>query len=1080
MTRTTGRQPWRSEYTQVRHLAIFALFFLATGIAAAQTGGLRVEVFDEGGKLPGAIVTLSSDKGYVKTISMPTDRDGVVEFQILRAGTGYTIEVSYPGRGKIRKDGIRIPINRTVVQSIRLTSELKEVVEVLAKRDVVDLEKVETSSRFSDEFIQDLPVPGRFYQNILTMAPGVQDADGDGNPNVHGSRSRDFKAIVSGVSNVDPLTGQQLNQINPNSIEEMEVITAGAGVEYGRAQGGFANIIQKQGSNEFEGLAEMIYRSDKLDGDAASSTTGSGTRKTPYIWWQPAVQFSGPIIKDKLWYRLSHEYISREDPVDVTSSVELVTTKWSINSDQLTWQASPRTKLAYQYQNDPLEINNLGVSSIRPPESAMNFEFGGDIHSLTWTAPYSPKFLVDTTIAYQDTRRKLGPTQSGVENNCFPNNPADPNDSLAGAMCMDFVNVRYSGSWNRIDQDNRQRFTMKSTANLYGGRFWGMNHRFKFGLSVENERYFRDLTINPFLYKVWQETVWMRPRSAPEEQPDPGGGVVDDGGMVEEEEEEEERVSLTNQVLSARVAIPSRTETSATGTNWAFFVEDQIKPAQNLTMTIGLRLDQESLDAQGRSLQDPESDFIAYEAGLALIESGAYVATGEERLALIIANFTARGDVSDFYHEVGRAIEFLTIGCSGLCTSSFHLQKQQLPSDMALRNNNISPFFSLAWDPWSDGKTKISMAAGRHYNNTMLAIPMLELEPVTADVLLNCHGFNCRPGGASIVPNISEVSRDLRTPYQDEFVVAFERELFAETLGRVTYVNRKYRDQFQDIDLNHVPGDYYINDLCRIRANETALGSDGILDDCSGEMYVIQEATGGVDRFPDLGHRSDGIADLYFQNPFWGEVYMVGNFNRSDYEAYVLELVRRRYRGWELQGSYTWSMSTGDGEDFAQLIGDDRTLMDDEFGFQSQDQRHVAKLNATTITPWGFRLGTIITWQSGTPYSILDQRGSIDGVPPPLGRLGFPATRPRITYPTGVRNSGRNSSWWNVDAKFTREMNMAHGMNLQISAEVFNLLDERVYQVYNPGLEAGRQINGLNEATVTRGRMFQIGGKLSF
>ena len=67
-----------------------------------------------------------------------------------------------------------------------------------------------------------------------------------------------------------------------------------------------------------------------------------------------------------------------------------------------------------------------------------------------------------------------------------------------------------------------------------------------------------------------------------------------------------------------------------------------------------------------------------------------------------------------------------------------------------------------------------------------------------------------------------------------------------------------------------------------------------------------------------------------------------------------------------------------------------------------------------------------------------------------------------------------------MDAKFTKEMNLARGMNLQISAEVFNLLDERVYQVYNPYSEGGRQINGSNEATVTQGRMFQIGCKLSF
>ena len=101
---------------------------------------------------------------------------------------------------------------------------------------------------FSDEFFQDLPSCDR-YSNILTLAPGVQDADGDGNPNVHGSRQRDFKAIVSGASTVDPLTGGWMSRVNPNSIEEMEAITAGVGVAFGRAQGGFSRIVQKQGGS---------------------------------------------------------------------------------------------------------------------------------------------------------------------------------------------------------------------------------------------------------------------------------------------------------------------------------------------------------------------------------------------------------------------------------------------------------------------------------------------------------------------------------------------------------------------------------------------------------------------------------------------------------------------------------------------------------------------------------------------------------------------------------------------------------------------------------------------------------------
>ena len=68
--------------------------------------------------------------------------------------------------------------------------------------------------------------------------------------------------------------------------------------------------------------------------------------------------------------------------------------------------------------------------------------------------------------------------------------------------------------------------------------------------------------------------------------------------------------------------------------------------------------------------------------------------------------------------------------------------------------------------------------------------------------------------------------------------------------------------------------------------------------------------------------------------------------------AIVLELVRRQYRSWEMNASYTWSEATGDGEDFFQELGDDPTLRENQFGFQSYDQRHVVKLNAMSITPW--------------------------------------------------------------------------------------------------------------------------------
>ena len=70
-------------------------------------------------------------------------------------------------------------------------------------------------------------MPGRFYQNVLTLAPGVRTPTATGTPTCWGRASADFKAQVSGVSNQDPLTGGFASLVNPDSIEEIEVVTAG-------------------------------------------------------------------------------------------------------------------------------------------------------------------------------------------------------------------------------------------------------------------------------------------------------------------------------------------------------------------------------------------------------------------------------------------------------------------------------------------------------------------------------------------------------------------------------------------------------------------------------------------------------------------------------------------------------------------------------------------------------------------------------------------------------------------------------------------------------------------------------------
>jgi hypothetical protein len=407
---------------------------------------------------------------------------------------------------------------------------------------------------------------------------------------------------------------------------------------------------------------------------------------------------------------------------------------------------------------------------------------------------------------------------------------------------------------------------------------------------------------------------------------------------------------------------------------------------------------------------------------------------------------------------------------------------------------------TLSWDPWSNGKTKLAATAGRYYNRIDLNVPLLELNPPTTtlsfETVQSGFGFQFNGLDESINPavNIQTVDRDLKTPYNDEWTLQVEREIAQETSVKLTYVNRRFRDQLQDYDLNHVAGDYgrCILQLTLTQPtiqpvdpsdpdyNPALAPGDGLLDDCIGELEVRPPATEGSTE-PIVLQRPDGVTDLYVQNPGWGDILLVSNVNEIQYEGYSVEMIRRQFRSWEMQASYTWSRAVGDGEDFNQALGDDRTLVEDERGYQAYDQRHVVQVASTTITPWGFRLGGSVSWESGLPYSVLQQAPTIDAIPPDYGTLnpGSPA-RVRTTYLTGRRNDQRNSAFWNVDVRVAKELTLGRDLNMQLSAEIFNLLNDATYQVFDPLTETGTQINGNNNSVFRFGRRWQLGMRLAF
>jgi outer membrane receptor protein involved in Fe transport len=976
-------------------------------------------------------------------------------------GPGYVITVIMDGYAGIRQDA-QVASGNIKDLVIALVPEHVEKVTVIGEKTSVDLDNNEQSTKFSSDFIADLPVAGRFYQNVLALAPGVQDPDGDGNPNVNGARERDFKTSVGGISNVDPLTGQFLNLVASDSIEDLTVVTAGAGAEFGRAQGGFATIIQKQGSNDFEGVFGMIYSSSKLDGNGS---TGVANSLVPDFYrYQPSLQVSGPIVRDKLWYRLSEEMIKREDPVVLATGGNIATTGTTIVStdNQLTWQVSNRNKLAFNFRADPRTQTNVGVSSLVPVDSTEQQKFGGPTYTMTWTAPYSPSLLVDSTVAYQDTHLDITPTSAGVANDC--NTPA----FLTDARCFNFSTGTVSGSSPRVWSDSRERLTVKSDATYFKGRMWGANHQFKFGFVVENERYFRNLQRDPSFLQFT-------------------GTDPNNPGQV-------------GTFYSVTASVEPTSDQTSVGTTWGMYGEDVIRPLSNLSITVGLRVEQENIHAQGFQPFDPQAESNAYNAATVGL-------TPDQAKAYLRDSFIAYEDLPGALSAIASQFPNATFLDGAYTTQLNFWTTFRRPADMNINNTNVAPRLSIAWDPWNDGKTKFSASLGRYFDKIFLAVPAAETEPVLVNFeAFSGTGASSGPTAITFVPTFSysTVNRNLKTPYQDEYTLGAERNIWQESTIKVTYIHRSFQKQLQDIDINQVPGDFGRCLIPQGTGAPTLIASpgtgtiidpytgqpyqdtdpgigDGRLDDCTGENI---QAPSGSSGDPGNGQnptveRADGVPDLYVLNPSWGNIFQIGNYNSAKYDAIILEFVRRQYKNWQMEASYTLSKATGDGEDFNLSLGDDRSTLADEKGYQSFDVRHSFKFNATTITPWGFRLGGTVQWQSGLPYSLLIRRVS-STTSLPTYHFGQVYTSQRIAYPTHQRNDQRNGSYWNFDAKFVKEMNLGKGMNLQLTAEIFNLFGENTYTVYNDFTKSGQQLNGTNDATRNFGRQYQLGMRLAF
>ncbi|HXU13332.1 MAG TPA: TonB-dependent receptor, partial [Candidatus Binatia bacterium] len=402
--------------------------FLALGDAAAQvTGGIRGRIVDPSGQpLAGVSLSLSSRTLQIDQPIGVSDGQGRFQAIALDPADDYVVKASLQGFASIAAPDVAVRAGQMTGITLALPPEstMREQVRVRGTASPVDLEERGLTTHLSSEFIDNLPILGRNYQEVLTLSPGVSDVDGDGNPNIHGARDTDVGTFVDGINTTDPLTGKVGAQLNIESIQEIEVKTAGASAEFGRAQGGFANVITKSGGNDFEGAFKFFWRGSALDGDGAGQDDAVlhggigeiGLRDLTFNDYLPFLSLSGPIVRDKAWYFATLEYIQKEEPVNAVTQAFVTGLEEKRMFVKASWQASSNTRLVFSVNYDPQDFTNQGLNSLTREETGYLLRAGGPLYTGRGTTVLGPSAALETTVSYFDGRPAV-----------IPNLPLDTN-----------------------------------------------------------------------------------------------------------------------------------------------------------------------------------------------------------------------------------------------------------------------------------------------------------------------------------------------------------------------------------------------------------------------------------------------------------------------------------------------------------------------------------------------------------------------------------------------------------------------------------------------------------------------------
>jgi outer membrane receptor protein involved in Fe transport len=303
---------------RILSLLIFVCSISVPGLASAQveratlTGVVRDAT---GAVLAGATVTATHVATGVESRATTT-ADGT--YLILNLAPGqHVVEAQASGFQKFAQT-ILLEVGTRGRLDISLpVGSVNETVQVEGVSPLLDTQSAVVGSVVSQSEVANLPLAGRSWDDLLFTLPGVQgdryteqtgttNAGRTGGVSVHGNRSLQNNFMLDGVDNNSISTNvqelsTQVSRPSIDAIGEFRVVTSPFTAEYGRAPGGAIVVTTKSGTNNFSGTAYDYLRNDRFDSKSFFAERANQD-KAKNEQNQFGFNLGGPIIRNRAFF----------------------------------------------------------------------------------------------------------------------------------------------------------------------------------------------------------------------------------------------------------------------------------------------------------------------------------------------------------------------------------------------------------------------------------------------------------------------------------------------------------------------------------------------------------------------------------------------------------------------------------------------------------------------------------------------------------------------------------------------------------------------------------------------------------